>query len=637
MAEKSPLINPYVAGNPVTGQEMFFGREDVFDFIRQTLIGQHQDNIIVLHGQRRTGKTSVLYQMHRHIDPRYIPVLVDLQAFSMEGTATFLWEIAASICRTLLRDLDIRVERPRQEEFAPNPREFFEGMFLNQIWEAVGDRHLLLMFDESVRLEDQVLAGRLERDIFDYLRHLMQHNERLNFIFSLGSHLEEMQRDYAVLFNVALYKKISFLQPEAARQLITKPATGIFEYEDEAIDYIQEVSGRQAYYTQLICHSLFSRFAGEWSVITAEDVRAVLPEVVERGAANLKFVWDQANTIEKLILTAMAEMMKDETRPVTDHEIQQTLKAKQISLSIGEINAALKELVSREVITPAGSYQFSVDLLRLYLRESYKMEWVQDKLAEALEEMRRAGAISAVPAKRQGLVRVFAFAVSMVVVGAVLGTFLIPTSPLSIIPPAPAPVVPAVSTPTPTPTPSPTSTPTATPPTPTPPPTPTATPPTPTPPPTPTATPPTPTPTPIPPAPGVYQFERCGIPPIGGEERTRVKLCVESVEVYPEGTMKFITSWQAEIEEGLVVSGQPVAALVKGSDVGNTNMYVTDDRGNRYDFIDLGGAARDETTIPSGEKATGWYLFSPPREGARLFTFHDDDNFWAIAGIRLER
>ncbi len=55
------IINPYIAGNPVTGSEMFFGREDVFEFVRQNLIGRHHDSAIVLYGQRRTGKTSVVF------------------------------------------------------------------------------------------------------------------------------------------------------------------------------------------------------------------------------------------------------------------------------------------------------------------------------------------------------------------------------------------------------------------------------------------------------------------------------------------------------------------------------------------------------------------------------------------------
>ena len=78
---------------------------------------------------------------------------------------------------------------------------------LNQLWSATGERHALLMLDEAVRLQEQVQAGKLELGIFEYLRHLMQHYERLNFLFSLGSGLEQMEKQYALLFNVALYTK----------------------------------------------------------------------------------------------------------------------------------------------------------------------------------------------------------------------------------------------------------------------------------------------------------------------------------------------------------------------------------------------------------------------------------------------
>ena len=52
------FVNPYIAGNPVTSAEMFFGRADVFAFVQQALIGKHRDNVIILYGQRRTGETS---------------------------------------------------------------------------------------------------------------------------------------------------------------------------------------------------------------------------------------------------------------------------------------------------------------------------------------------------------------------------------------------------------------------------------------------------------------------------------------------------------------------------------------------------------------------------------------------------
>ena len=67
--DPQPHVNPYIAGSPITGTEMFYGREDVFSFIKRNLTGLHRDTPIVLYGQRRTGKTSVLYQLHRHLDP----------------------------------------------------------------------------------------------------------------------------------------------------------------------------------------------------------------------------------------------------------------------------------------------------------------------------------------------------------------------------------------------------------------------------------------------------------------------------------------------------------------------------------------------------------------------------------------
>ena len=55
--------NPFIVGNPVRTPAMFFGREAEFQFIRGTLRSQPGGCIVVLVGERRTGKTSILYQI----------------------------------------------------------------------------------------------------------------------------------------------------------------------------------------------------------------------------------------------------------------------------------------------------------------------------------------------------------------------------------------------------------------------------------------------------------------------------------------------------------------------------------------------------------------------------------------------
>ena len=205
----SRYINPYIAGNAVKDAEMFFGREDVFDFIRRNLVGPHSNNPIVLYGQRRTGKTSVLYQLQRRLSTGYWCVFIDLHGLNLGGMANLLRGIATAISANLRRDHQVTVEVPNRATFEAEPTSAFGMMFLDQVLAVLGDNQLVLMVDEAVRLDEEVHTGRLEHEIFEYLRHLMQHSQRLNFIFSLGSGIEEMAKDYALLFNGSLYHRIS--------------------------------------------------------------------------------------------------------------------------------------------------------------------------------------------------------------------------------------------------------------------------------------------------------------------------------------------------------------------------------------------------------------------------------------------
>ncbi len=52
-------LNPYVAGNPVGDSPAFAGRADVLREVLR-ILRRPQDNAIVLYGQRRIGKTSIL-------------------------------------------------------------------------------------------------------------------------------------------------------------------------------------------------------------------------------------------------------------------------------------------------------------------------------------------------------------------------------------------------------------------------------------------------------------------------------------------------------------------------------------------------------------------------------------------------
>ncbi len=384
-------VNPYIAGSPVTGTEMFFGRDDVFSFIRRNLIGRHRDTPVVLYGQRRTGKTSVLYQLHRHLDPGYRCIFIDLHGLSLDGMGNLLHGIASAISRGLRRGHQLTVPVPGRSVFLADPQSAFEARFLDAALSALGDDHLVLMLDEVVRLYEEVEHGRLEREIFDFLRHLMQHYERLNFIFSLGSGLEEMAKEYAFLFSVSLYHRISFLEPAAARSLITEPARDHYQVAPQAVTKILQITSGHPYYTQLVCHCMFD----SWSraprpVMDVPDVEAILAEAIELGSANLTYVWEDSTPEEKVLMAGIAATGRPDAGPVTIDQVRDTWHQAGVSLPEREITRAARSLISRDVLAGDQAYSFSVDLQRLWLEKHRRIDWVKDELADSIQQWNRS-------------------------------------------------------------------------------------------------------------------------------------------------------------------------------------------------------------------------------------------------------
>ncbi|MEJ2208023.1 MAG: hypothetical protein P8129_03185, partial [Anaerolineae bacterium] len=201
---------PYVTGTPLRSSEMFVGRQDVFDFVRQHLLGTYQNNVIVLHGQRRTGKTSILYRLQEVLADTHLAVLVDMQGKAARGTADCLYALSDDIAYTL-EGQGMDVELPARAEYEEAPEFTFRSRFLRTVVKALDERNLLLMFDEFEEMQKRVEDGRLEPEIFAFLRNLMQHEPRLDFVFSGTHKLEELGAEYwSILFNIAAYKRITF-------------------------------------------------------------------------------------------------------------------------------------------------------------------------------------------------------------------------------------------------------------------------------------------------------------------------------------------------------------------------------------------------------------------------------------------
>ena len=87
-------FNPFISGEPVRREDMFFGRRDLLQKIVDTL----HTNSIMIHGERRIGKTTLLYHLNNHLwgleDEEYwfVPLYVDLQGTEEDAFFHFLME-----------------------------------------------------------------------------------------------------------------------------------------------------------------------------------------------------------------------------------------------------------------------------------------------------------------------------------------------------------------------------------------------------------------------------------------------------------------------------------------------------------------------------------------------------------------
>ncbi len=373
-----PIANPYIPGSPLRGDSpLFYGRQELFNFIAENIGEQSQRNVLILVGQRRTGKTSALLQLEHHLPRHLIPVYVDCQSLGVtDGMPALLHEIAWLIADTLL-NRDIQVAVPELGTWHADPRGLFQRQFLPTVQSLLPPHStLILVFDEFEAIENLVQDGILPATIFTYLRHLMQHSQGLGFIFVGTRRLEEMSADYwSVLFNIALYQKIGYLSPESALRLITEPVTPALLYDDLALDKILRVTAGHPYFLQLVCYTLVKRAnAQKTGYVTISDVNAALDEMLRLGEVHFAYLWQRSDYTERALLTAVSHLI-DPDRPFHPEELIQALQPYDIHLSPGAVTAALQNLVERDIMREVTEqaktlYELRIGLVGLWVAKN---------------------------------------------------------------------------------------------------------------------------------------------------------------------------------------------------------------------------------------------------------------------------
>jgi ligand-binding sensor domain-containing protein len=370
--------NPYIVGNPIRTEKMFYGREDDFRYIRTKLEGTNQGVLIVFCGERRVGKSSILYQvLNGRLGDRFIPVFVDMQEMVVARDSELFARVSRLIAEAIRRSgTDAEASVPSFDGRNPYPV-FLD--FLDEVLQAIGDRTLLIMIDEYELMEAKVDEGKLSPEFFTFLAGLMDNKERLALIFTGSRRLEERDKKYwRELLRRSLFRKVGFLSENDTVRLITEPVMGRVVYGRGVVERIYRLTAGQPFYTQVICQNLvdyLNEHRQNW--VTLGDLNRVIEEIVDNPLPQMIYTWDGLSDDEKLVISLLAAELPGSDRYCTAAELRASVRSNNypVNLSENTIRLTLEEMFRRELLdkNANGGFRFKLDLLRLWVHRAHSI------------------------------------------------------------------------------------------------------------------------------------------------------------------------------------------------------------------------------------------------------------------------
>jgi hypothetical protein len=370
MVELSQEIdNPYIFGVPITEQqEIFVGRTDISNYIEQLLSDRRRPPLL-LYGQRRMGKTSLLHNLGRLLPTAIVLLYVDGQGIAgASDYADFLYNVARQMTKSASHHHSLILPSLSRDALMVSPFTIFSEWLdeVEQILDTEGRSMALLALDEFEALDKVLNKGRFdETDLLNMLRHLNQHRPRFKVILA-GSHtLEEFQRWASYLINMQVIH-IDYLKENEARQLIERPVKNfVLRYKPEASQRVLSLTRGHPYLVQLLCYEVVSlkneQPPAKRRLVCCEDVATAVPRALSHGS--FFFADIERNQVDASG-AAFLRYLASQGKGVIANQEALTQRFPDT------LDRILTQLIRRELIEKAGGgYRFQVELIRRWFAQ----------------------------------------------------------------------------------------------------------------------------------------------------------------------------------------------------------------------------------------------------------------------------
>lgn len=367
MCNSEFIYNPYIIGIPIRQKDKFYGRREIFYFIETQL--RQNSKIILLQGQRRIGKTSVLEQISDFVDSKdFVFIKLSLEDKKSINLEDLFEELAIEIKDYITDNLEIEENSIscHKSSKIPDTLNWFEQIFLPEVYETLDGKNVVLMLDEFDSSDN--INQDTENNFYKDLKQIVTRDKKLFLLPVIGKPVEDLSEDFQDSFRQATLQKIGLLDDSDARELIINP-TKKLRYQDAAIETILKLSANHPYFTQVLCFTIFNsaKARGRWEV-TSQDVESIVEKAITHSQTGLASLRNSLPIYEKVVFLAVAKSQD------IDGLKEQLLILEDYGVSVTDaLRKALKNLEKWGFLEKQNSsslqdfYQLKVEFVRRWL------------------------------------------------------------------------------------------------------------------------------------------------------------------------------------------------------------------------------------------------------------------------------
>jgi type I restriction enzyme M protein len=407
--------NPYIAGSPLIGEglKMFYGREDIIQRIKRSVRVRGSPTVLLLEGNRRTGKTSILNRLRVPNElPGWIPTywtaqsgespdpsLVGLtaseifyqiarelvlaaQSYGYEFETLGIGNVSASVSRLELRKQLTAKLRPEFGAGAPLEKLAWQ---LEAIGEKLRDQRILLLLDEFDKIHEGIENGVTSPQVPENIRALLHTHPYVSAILSGSRRIKRLREHYwSALYGIGESVSVDALDEDAAMRLVTEPVEGRLVYSRDARDHVLEITNRQPYFIQGICKRIFDVCEeSRQQNVTFKTVEVAAGHLIENNE-HFRELFDSIGNNRRRSLTLSINRLAEMPDRVTFDSIADEVNRDGIDYDVNDLADDLKSLEENDVIAleqheSGNSYRIKFPLFARWLGHS-----IQDRVYSRL-------------------------------------------------------------------------------------------------------------------------------------------------------------------------------------------------------------------------------------------------------------